>query len=482
MGEPKRGSPGIEATLPRVNLSPPKREMVEVDPLIGTSLRHFRVEKVLGRGGMGSVYLGWDTSLERSVALKVLSPELAYDAEIVARFAREARTQAKVRHPNVTQIYFIGEDRGLHFFAMEYIDGSALDRLIESGDKLPWARALEYVLMTARGLRAAHNQGFIHRDVKPSNLLLEKDDVIKIADFGLVKSTSGDGELTQKGVIVGSPQYMAPEQGRAENVDHRSDIYSLGCTFYHLITKQPPFDAPSPVAIMSMHVTDRATRIRALCPEVPENVERVVDRMMSKDPGSRFSSYDELLATLEKLRPGQREYTGFWSRGAALGIDAAVLAPFFFAIGLWSLLLWPPYFIVTHRMFGQTLGKRLLHLQVTDLAGARPSWKAAGLRFAAFGWAPLVWGVFAVVLYYIYRDDLISFQLSRLTLRHLGRPLAYIAVSTFLLLGYLSGFLLAAFHPRRQALHDLLVRTEVTYAPSGGLKRYKSTNLNSSVR
>jgi eukaryotic-like serine/threonine-protein kinase len=137
MGEPKRGSPGIDATLPRVNLSPPKREMVEVDPLIGTSLRHFRVEKVLGRGGMGSVYLGWDTSLERSVALKVLSPELAYDAEIVARFAREARTQAKVRHPNVTQIYFIGEDRGLHFFAMEYIDGTALDRLIESGEKIP---------------------------------------------------------------------------------------------------------------------------------------------------------------------------------------------------------------------------------------------------------------------------------------------------------------------------------------------------------
>jgi uncharacterized RDD family membrane protein YckC/predicted Ser/Thr protein kinase len=476
MAERKRGAAGLEGTLPFVARSTATpaataTPAVEIDPLLGTCLRHFRVDELLGRGGMASVYLGWDTSLERAVALKVLSPELAYDADVVARFKHEARTQAKLRHPNVTQIYFIGEDRNLHFFAMEYIDGTTLYQLLERGEKLPWAQALEYALMTARGLRAAHRQGFIHRDVKPSNLLVEKDDVIKIADFGLVKSTSGDGELTQKGVIVGSPLYMAPEQGRAENVDHRSDVYSLGCTLYHLITGQPPFDAPSPVAIMSMHVTDRATRIRALCPEVPEGVERLVDRMMSKNPSARFSSYEGLIEALERLRPGRREYTSFWARAAAIGIDLAILSLFGLLIGLWSLPLWPAYFIVANRVFGQTVGKRIFRMQVTDHKGGRLSWKAASLRFLAFAWAPLIWGVMASIVYYLHRDQHVSFQLGRLTARQLVQPLVYIGLSALLLIGYLSGFILAAFHPRQQALHDLLGKTNVTYTPSGGLKR-----------
>jgi uncharacterized RDD family membrane protein YckC/predicted Ser/Thr protein kinase len=468
MGDPKRG------TMPVVSQAhaPTERvQIAEVDALIGTMLKHFRVDRLLGRGAMGAVYLGWDTSLEREVALKVLSPNLAHVPDVVARFVREARSQGKLKHPNVTQIYFIGEDRGLHFFAMEYVEGAPLDQLLERGEKVPWAKALEYVLMAARGLRAAHQQGFIHRDVKPSNLLVDHEGQVKIADFGLVKSTTGDKELTQRGMIVGSPMYMAPEQGRAEECDHRADIYSLGCTFYHLVTGQPPFDAPSPITIMSMHVTDRANRIRANHPDVTEEVERVIDRMMSKDPKDRFANYEELIDALERARPGQRAYTSFWTRVLATGIDVGILGAAAVGLRLWSLPLWPAYFIVMHRLFGQTLGKRVLRLQLTSHKGERPSWKMASLRFLYAAWAPLAWSIAAVIVYFVHRHDAISFQLSSLKARQLVEPLLYVGLSALLLLGWLSGFLVAAFHPRKQALHDLLAGTEVTYAPTGGLRR-----------
>src|SRR6185436_3182054 len=232
--------------------------------------------------------------LDRPVALKVLGSDIAHDPEVVARFVREARAQARLQHPNVTQIYFIGEDDGVHFFAMEYVAGPALDTVLETGERLAWPDALEYAIAAARGLRAALAEGFIHRDVKPSNLMLDRESSVKILDFGLVKSMRGDTELTRDGAILGSPLYMAPEQGRAEAVDHRSDIYSLGCALYHLLTGRPPFQAPSPVGIITMHVTDRPTPIKQLVPDVPEAVERIVDKMMAKQPRERFADYDAL--------------------------------------------------------------------------------------------------------------------------------------------------------------------------------------------
>ena len=172
-----QGTPALEATilsteLPAVRLPVPADG--GSDPLVGGRLRHFKVERLLGRGGMGSVYLGIDTSLERPVALKVLSPEIGHDPEVVARFEREARAQARLRHPNVAQIYFIGEETGLHFFALEFLEGPALDEVL-AVRRLPWTEALEYTIATARGLRAALAHGFIHRDVKPSNLVLDRE-------------------------------------------------------------------------------------------------------------------------------------------------------------------------------------------------------------------------------------------------------------------------------------------------------------------
>ena len=203
----------------------------------------------------------------------MLAPEIAHDPEVVARFFREARAQARLRHPNVCQIYFIGDDRGLQFFAMEFLEGPALDEVLAQR-RLPWAEALDYTLATARGLRAALAHGFIHRDVKPSNLVLDREAGMKILDFGLVKSLNGDAELTRNGAIIGSPLYMAPEQGRGEDVDHRADIYSLGCALYHMLTGRPPFSGPSPVGVIAMHMTDRPPPIRSLVPDVPERLQR----------------------------------------------------------------------------------------------------------------------------------------------------------------------------------------------------------------
>jgi uncharacterized RDD family membrane protein YckC/predicted Ser/Thr protein kinase len=440
------------------------------DALVGSRLRHFQLSRLLGRGGMGSVYLATDTSLERSVAMKVLAPEIAHDPEVVARFAREARAQARLRHPNVAQIYFIGEDAGRHFFVMEYVDGPSLGEQLADGKRLPWAEALEHAIATARGLRAALGHGFIHRDVKPSNLMVDREAGVKILDFGLVKSLRGDAELTRDGVIIGSPLYMAPEQGRGEEVDHRADIYSLGCALYHMLTGRPPFTGNSPVGVIAMHMSQQATPIRQLAPEVPESVQRIVDRMMAKDASARFPSYDALIAALESVRPGQRELSGFKTRVAALAVDLVPFAVLGYFLGPWVAPLLAAYFIVAHRMFGQTLGKRLLRLEVTDAAGARVSWKTAALRFTAFAWGPLAWTVIGLCVYVLHRSDRVSFQLAKLTARELALPLLYVGLVAVIFVGYLSGFLLAAFHPRRLALHDLLCRTEVRYksGPPGG--------------
>jgi uncharacterized RDD family membrane protein YckC/predicted Ser/Thr protein kinase len=462
------GTPAFEATILSTLL--PAGEPAPTDALVGAKLRHFQVDRLLGKGGMGSVYLGSDTSLERPVALKVLAPEIAHDPEVVARFEREARAQARLRHPNVAQIYFIGEERGIHFFAMEFLEGPALDEVLAQR-RLPWPEALEHTVSTARGLRAALAHGFIHRDVKPSNLVLDRESGIKILDFGLVKSLNGDAELTRNGAIIGSPLYMAPEQGRGEDVDHRADIYSLGCALYHMLTGRPPFSGPSPVGVIAMHMTDRPPAVRALAPDVPERLAKVVERMMAKAPGDRYPGYDELILALEAARPGQRELSGFKTRAAALAVDLAPLVVLGAFLRSWAALVAAFYFVLCHRLTGQTLGKRLLRLQVTDSSGNRLSWKSAILRFLAFAWGPLAIALLAGLIFFIHRRDRVTFELGTLTSQQLFEPVLYLGISAVIFVAYLAGFLVAAFHPKKLALHDLACKTEVRYKGSENTSR-----------
>lgn len=421
---------------------------------------------------MGAVYYGTDLSLDRPVAIKVLALDIAHDAEVVERFVREARAQARLRHPNVAQIYFIGEDRGFHFFVMEYLEGPGLEDVLAKGTPLPWTQAIDYTLAAARGLRAAQAQGFVHRDVKPSNLMLDNEAGIKLCDFGLVKSTRGDAQLTQDGAIIGSPLYMSPEQGRGQDADHRSDIYSLGCTLYHMLCGRPPFHGPSPVGIISMHVTDRATPARDVNPHFPLALARIVDRMMAKKPDERFPNYDELIAALEAARAPRRELGGMGARGIALGIDSLLLSVAAFFLQGWVLPLALAYFVLFHRLLGQTPGKWLMGIRVESPTGTHITWKSSLIRFAALAWGPIAWTLLGLLVYTLHAHERVSFTLAKLTWSQLAIPVAYIALATAILVGYLAGFLLVAFHPKRQALHDILAKTLVfikSRAPAGDM-------------
>jgi uncharacterized RDD family membrane protein YckC len=477
MSDGEKGRPGLDETI--LVKSVPSNGASAADGLAGSRLQHFSLVRLLGRGGMGAVYYGTDVSLDRPVAIKVLALDIAHDPEIVERFEREARAQARLRHPNVAQIYFIGEDRGFHFFVMEHLEGPGLDSVLAQGTPLPWTQAVDHTLAAARGLRAALLQGFVHRDVKPSNLMLDHEAGIKILDFGLVKSMHGDAQLTRDGAIIGSPLYMSPEQGRGQMADHRSDIYSLGCTLYHMLCGRPPFSGPSPVGVISMHVTDRVTPIRDLSPEVPQAVARMVERMLAKDPKERPQDYDELIAALETARAPRRELGGMGARGIALGIDGLLWLVGAYFLGLWALPAAFAYWILCHKLLGQTPGKWLLGIRVEATSGGKLSWKSALVRTATFAWGPLAWTVLAAVVYVFHGDQPLSFQLSKLSLGELILPIIYLSLATAILVGYMAGFLLVAFHPKRQALHDLLAKTLVyikSRAPAGGVvEAVKST-------
>jgi serine/threonine-protein kinase len=212
--------------------------------------------------GWAQVYVGHDRSLDRRVAIKVLPDELATQPDLQERFVREARAQAQLNSPHVVHIYYIGHtpaasgETGSLFFAMELVEGGALENVLDGGEKLDAERARKLMIQVARGLRDAEAAGIIHRDIKPSNLLVDRNGDIKIADFGVAKPIrQRDSKITQEGAVVGSPLYMAPEQARGEAVDHRADMYSLGCTFYHLLSGAPPFDGPTPIVVVSKHLT-----------------------------------------------------------------------------------------------------------------------------------------------------------------------------------------------------------------------------------
>jgi uncharacterized RDD family membrane protein YckC len=460
--EKKSGSSGFDATMLSQSgrAGAPAPATPERD-LTGMQLCHFAVKRLIGRGAMGSVYLGHDTSLDRPVALKVLAPEIAHDPGMIRRFVLEAQAQARLVHPNVVQMFFVGQDQGINFFAMEYVEGPALDGVLEQRGRVPWPEALEFALAAARGLRAARQAGFIHRDVKPSNMLLDGKGGVKIFDFGLVKNMDGDSSLTREGAVVGSPYYMAPEQGRSEAVDHRSDIYSLGCTLYHLVCGVPPFDAASPVGVISKHVTDRAAPVRTVAADVPEPFAAAIEKMMAKAPGERFAEYDPLILALEAARPQARSFSGFWARTSAVGVDLipfALLAPF---LGIWTLLLAGAYFIAAPIVLGRTLGKRLFQLRVVDLEGKPISAKTSLIRFFASCWGPVLVLALLSFGYVEHRHDHIDVTLDHLSRAQLMVPVGWFLAMLLTVVGYLAGFVVAAFHPKHQALHDLLTKTVV---------------------
>lgn len=275
------------------------------DPL-QDRIGHFRIVRLLGQGGMGDVYEGFDESLKRKVAIKVLPPELGRQESFVRRFYAEAASAAKLVHPHVVQIYFIGEDRGRHFFAMEFVSGGSLAEVLAKGPYTNLPEVLSIAEQVLQGLFAAHSNGLVHRDIKPGNILLEEGTHrCLLADFGLVKSVLEQDGPTQSGVVLGTMDYVSPEQGRGLPVDGRTDLYALGIVIYQMVSGRLPFCADSPTGMIFQHVYEPPGLLHTLVPGCSIELSAIVAKLMAKSPGERYQSAEEARRDVLALRDGK---------------------------------------------------------------------------------------------------------------------------------------------------------------------------------
>ena len=286
-----------KVVTPRNGVNPAEREVAE--KLVGTRLGDYEVLELLGIGGMGAVYRAKKLSLDRTVALKVLRRNT--DSDSAARFVREAQLAAQLEHTNVVTIYHVGEADGQSFIEMQYVKGRSVYDVIASGQPIPLRDAVRIVRQAAEGMVAAHEMGIIHRDVKPSNIIIDGAGVVKVADFGLAKRLEADTSLTMPEVLVGTPEYMAPEQWEAGSADARTDVYALGVTAYYLVTGRKPFAGHTPATLMRQHLEGSFPPVRKLNPNVPSAVCNVIHRMMARDPEKRYQSAADLAADLRNL-------------------------------------------------------------------------------------------------------------------------------------------------------------------------------------
>lgn len=276
------------------------------DDLIGTTLGRYELQSRLGRGGMAEVYRAYQPSLDRLVAIKVLHPFLGEDPEFKARFEREARSVAQLRHQNIVHVYDFDfdADRDLYYMVMEYIDGptlrTRLRELDEQGQRMSLAEATRITHRLAGAVAYAHSRGMAHRDIKPANVMLDSDNRVVLTDFGIARMVSGPS-MTASGSLVGTPAYMSPEQGLGQIGDHRSDIYSLGVVFYQLLTGVMPYDADTPIAVVLKHVNEPLPPPREVNPDIPESLERILYHALEKAPEDRYQTAEEFISDLEAI-------------------------------------------------------------------------------------------------------------------------------------------------------------------------------------
>jgi uncharacterized RDD family membrane protein YckC len=442
--------------------SRPRRTIEHADLPVksGDTLDHFTIDRELGRGGMGVVFLARDTSLDRDVAIKVIVPKRG-DGTSMERFFREARAQAKLASPHVVRVFFIGRVGHGAYFAMEHIEGESLEAMLDRGERLEPEAARLLMLDVARGLAEAHAAGFIHRDIKPSNLLIDKNGQIKIADFGLAKPLTDQGSLTGDGVVLGTPMYMAPEQVKGTDLDHRADMYALGASFFNLLAGEPPY-AGDAVTMMAKHLQDPVPALRAKTPHVPVPLATIVERLMQKDREKRFGSYAELVAALEAAAPGAVEPAGFALRAAAAMIDLGIGSAAVAFLGPLGAAAYLAALIAAQAFTGQTAGKWLFRIRAERTDGARLGTARAAARVAAAAWLPLL--VAGVVLATRGTDDLFAIASRAAQIDQMRGLLTAFAVGNAALsLLYGACLAFAAIHPGKRAVHDLLVGSRVVH-------------------
>ena len=282
------------------------------EDLSNRMLGEFRLLRLLGRGGMAEVYLADQTSLSRKVAIKILRPELKTNQVFLKRFEREARAAASLSHPNIVQVFVVGEAEGLHFIAQEYVKGLNLREYIRRKGPPPVQLALHFMKQVLQALDKAGKAGIVHRDIKPENILITNKGVIKVADFGLAQLAQPEVdksalELTQIGTTMGTPLYMSPEQVHGQKLDQRSDLYSFGVTCFHMLAGEPPFHGETAMAVAVQHLNTKPPRLRHRRPDLPPALCQVVHKMMAKDPEKRYPAAAAVLKDIKQIQTALKQ-------------------------------------------------------------------------------------------------------------------------------------------------------------------------------
>ena len=262
----------------------------------------YRIEAELGRGGMGIVYRATDAATGTTVALKVLSREFSLDPAYLKRFRRETEALTRLDHPNIVRIHHVGEDRGVHYYAMDFVEGRSLAALLSAGERFSIERTLDLAIHVAGALGHAHRAGIVHRDIKPGNILIGSDGKPKLTDFGIARFTYAT-RMTRTGDIVGTPEYMSPEQAKGAAVEPPSDVYSLGIVIYELLTGRVPFEGATALEIIKKHQYEEPENIRELNRTIHDGLARIVMRMLAKDPKDRHKTGEQVATALSAVQP-----------------------------------------------------------------------------------------------------------------------------------------------------------------------------------
>ncbi|MBI5759552.1 MAG: protein kinase [Planctomycetales bacterium] len=346
----------------------------------GKRLGKFQIVGELGRGGMGVVFEARDTVLERNVAIKMLPRSVAARPEALERFLREARAAAKLHHPHVVAVYDADHFNGQYYIVLELVRGGSLQDSLKTGP-LTWVEATRVVTDACRGLEVAHRAGLVHRDIKPSNLMRSEDGTVKLADFGLVRPNESTGTtMTGSGSVLGTPQYMSPEQCRSERADERSDLYAMGATYYALLTGQPPYPGDAPLLVMNAHLLDPIPDPRDIDASIAEGCSAIIRRAMAKDPDDRHANAAALIADLEELltraetADGDTSGSQSWCRQRSSAVTARS-----------ATTTEPGSFLARIEHLSDGPSQR-----VTRLLKRRPVWSLAIVVATALGWWMLI--------------------------------------------------------------------------------------------
>jgi len=299
--------PPFEDIAATETIEAPREELTTGSTFAG----RYHIIEELGKGGMGKVYKAQDTEIREKVALKLIKPEIAADKKTIERVRHELTTARKIRHKNICGMYDIGEANGTTFITMEYVPGEDLKSFLRRSKKLTVETAVSIGKQICEGLTEAHKLGVVHRDLKPGNIMIDTEGNVRIMDFGIARSLSAKA-VTVAGTMVGTPEYMSPEQAEGKEVDHRSDIYSLGVILFEMVTGQPPFEGESPLSVAMKHKSEAPPNPKKLVPQIPEGLNRLILRCLEKDRTRRYQTAEEILtdlAALEKSLPAAERIT-----------------------------------------------------------------------------------------------------------------------------------------------------------------------------